>query len=170
MRATLLFVLISLVLALSGCGKGESASNSEPIIDPAVEEVTQRLLLLEDEDASVRVYETPGWQLEQEAETEQFQATFQHEKLKAIMTTVSNEMPLAEIKRDVKVGAGKVTIIEEKDDYLAFQSDRKESIRSDVFIEKGQADTLVMIFMTPVELYEGNKEHIEALRNNTERN
>ncbi|UTW68631.1 hypothetical protein KHA80_13990 [Anaerobacillus sp. HL2] len=86
--------------------------------------------------------------------------------LVAIVTMIPKETTTDEIKTELKKGAGKVTIIEETENFLSWKSDRKESIRTEVFIEENEASKFVLTFLTPLGTYEEMKKDIEALKTN----
>lgn len=88
-------------------------------------------------DTGLVVYQTDGWTLEKETETDKgLNITFGNEKVKGILTIISTDKSFDDIKNELKIGAGKVEIIDESDEYLAFKSLRKESMRTDIYINR----------------------------------
>ncbi|MCL7748002.1 hypothetical protein [Halalkalibacter alkaliphilus] len=168
----LLFYLICSILLITGCASPNSSDNQEISAGPeeVIEEVIEheKIVMYENTDRGIRVYETPNWEFGEQSEGDQINVTFYSEKGKAIITVLSSKKDLEEIKQELMIGVGKSNIIEETDNYFAFQSERKESIRSDVYFEQQDQRVNILTFMTPVDDYEENIEYIKEFKQHIE--
>ncbi|KUO58990.1 MAG: hypothetical protein APF84_05915 [Gracilibacter sp. BRH_c7a] len=158
-----IIMLAITLLAVNGCSQAEQPEN----MDKEQTDNT-KIILYENTQVGLRVYETKNWVTNQEPTAEPFSVTFSNEHSKAILSVISNEKSFEEIKRELKVGAGKVIVLEEIGDYLAFQSERLESIRTDIYIEQIGARIGIITFMTPLKDYELSQDSIEAFKKNIE--
>ncbi len=157
-KNTLLFILALILIAVSGCSQAEQPKDIEQ----------KQEVLYENTEVGLRVYKTQNWVIDEEPITKEFSVTFRNDYSKAIITVTSNEKSFEEIKRELKVGAGKVSVIKETNDYLAFKSERAESIRTDIYIIQRGAHTGIVTFMTPLKDFESNQGNIEAFNKNVE--
>ncbi|MBM7603962.1 hypothetical protein JOC75_001935 [Metabacillus crassostreae] len=160
-----LFIILSLTLFTVGCGKEETVESTSAT-SPSKEEQTQvKSLLYENEEKGIRVGDIKHWKLSKEQDSN---VVFQNENLQAIITILPNKQDIKSIKRDLIVGAGDITIIEETDKTLSFQSNRKESIQTDIFIFQVGEKMNIVTFVGKVDDDEMNrpkivefKEHIQ---------
>ena len=157
-RKILIIFITVILIAASGC------STKEKEIDIP----NKPGILYDNNDAGLRVYQTPDWYLEREVVIEQLNVTFSDGKAKAIITVISSEKSIDEIKQELILGAGEVTVIEESDGYVAFESESTESIRTDVYISQTESSTGIVAFMAPSEDYEEVQESIGAFKDNIE--
>lgn len=166
-KSTLLALIVSSFFIVSGCSQQEE---SPVILDTAHE---NHAVVYENPKAGIRVYETPDWVVGTEV-VEPLNVTFHYyptlgnQQLKAIITVISNESTFNEIKQEFLTGAGEVSIIHESDNHLAYKSERKESIRTDIYLQLDGLHTKIITFMMPLEDYEENQEQMEAFINNIE--
>lgn len=157
-KNVLIFILALVLLAVSGCTQAEQPKDMEQ----------KQEVLYENTEVGLRVYKTQNWVIDEEPTTKEFSVTFRDDYSKAIITVISNEKSFEEIKRELKVGAGKVSVLEETSDYLAFKSDRLESIRTDIHISQKGGHIGIVTIMTPLKNYESNQNSIQAFVNNVE--
>lgn len=158
-KKILVIILALLFLALNGCAKEEKPKDMEQ---------QNQAVLYENTELGLRVLKTQNWMIDEEPTTKQFNITFKNDYSKAIITVISNEKSFEEIKRELQTGAGEVSVLKETSDYLAFKSEREESIRTDIYISQRGTHTYIVTFMTPLKDYESNQESIEAFYKNVE--
>lgn len=152
-KAVHIFIIISLI-TLVGCGKAVEGETDD---QPAV--------LYENPDQGVRVLEIDGWVIEKETATS---VTFKNEKIVAIISVIPKGDTVAEIKQELLSAAGEVTVTEEGPSYISWQTERNESIHTDVYIDENQDRNVITTFLTPLDVYENNKAKIEVFRGNIE--
>lgn len=160
-----LFIILSLTLFTVGCGKEEMVESTSATSPSTEEQVQVKSFLYENEEKGIRVGEVKDWKLSKEEDSN---VVFQNEKLQAIITILPNKQDVKSIKRDLIVGAGDIKIIEETDKSLSFHSNRKESIRTDIFISQVGEKMNIVTFVGKVDDDEMNrskivefKEHIQ---------
>lgn len=152
--------LLIVLAALAGCGHKDSSAEQ-----PQETESTQQASLYDNEEAGLTIEEVPGWTLSREVKNP-LNVSFVNEKSSVIVSILSNEKSIDEIKKEVLAGAGNVSIQEESENTLSFTSNRKESIRSDIKIERDSNSTTMIIFMTPASQYEKNKALFDEFNKN----
>lgn len=158
LRKTLIITFVLTFLAVTGCTQAQQQKDMEQ----------KKVIQYENEEVGLIVYETQSWMMEEETPTKQFSVTFTNDYSKAIITVISNEKSFEEIKRELKVGAGKVSVLEETSDYLAFKSERLESIRTDIYIIQKGGHIGIITMMTPLKNYEVNQNSIQDFVKNVE--
>ncbi|WP_078430052.1 hypothetical protein [Alkalihalobacterium alkalinitrilicum] len=158
-RKKTLFCLLAGIMILTGCSSASST------ISEQTDEKSEQLLF-ENIDVGIKIYETSDWTLEQEVYTENLNATFQYETLKAIVSIVPSEKTMEQIKQELQLNDGLITVLNETDTYYSIQTNQKESIRSDLFIEHDHGKTLILTFMSPSEDFESYYEEMEQFKEN----
>ncbi|WP_156290369.1 hypothetical protein [Oceanobacillus salinisoli] len=166
-RTSLMLLFFMLLLVLGACqndGNEDTQADGEKNTEQMQEE---KNYLYESE--TVKVIETSGWQ-QQDSSSKYGEENmiFQNGNVKAILTFVSNEKSLDEIKSELKSSFGNSEAIEETEKYLSLKSNRKESIRTDIYLNSGGEQTGILIFMAPFEEYETNQAMIEEFKKNVE--
>lgn len=165
MRSKVILVLFSTLLLLGACGTDKSQSNLEKNTEPYQ---TEELNFLYENQLFI-VADTPGWTVHQDkSPNDKANVMFQNGKLRAIVTVVSNEKSLEEIKNELKASFRNVEEIEETNNYLSFKSKREESIRTEIYLNSGDGQTGILIFMTPLNDYETNQSKIIKFKNNVQ--
>jgi hypothetical protein len=161
----MLVLFLSTLLLLGACGNESSQSNLEKNSEPNQKEETKYLY----ESQSFKVIELPGWtESKDESTDDKANVMFQNGKLKAVVTVVSNEKSLEQIKNELKTALGSAEEIEDSDHYMSFKSNRKESIRTDIYLNRSDEQTGILIFMTPLQNFETSKAKIEEFKNNVQ--
>ncbi|MDR5658854.1 hypothetical protein RH915_05070 [Serpentinicella sp. ANB-PHB4] len=153
-----LLTLILILLIASGCSKKH--------VDTENQNIQEKAVLYENIDLGFRVFESSQWNVGEESTNGSFNVTFENNKLKAIVTILTSEKSVDEIKNDLKTGTRKANIIQDTKDSLIFESERKESIRTEIYIKDNRANKGIITFMTPVKDYENNKDAIDEFRRN----
>ncbi len=121
------------------------------------------------ESETVKVTETSGWQhRDRSSKYGEENILFQNGNVKAILTLVSSEKSLDEIKSELKSSFGNSEAIEENENYLSLKSKRKESVQTDIYLNSGDEQTGILIFMAPFEEYETNQAVIEEFKKNVQ--
>ncbi|MFZ3579840.1 hypothetical protein [Virgibacillus sp. DJP39] len=156
----LLFFMILFVLGACQNGGNEGAQPNEKNNTEQKQEEQNYLY----ESETVRVIETPGWQQQDNSSKNKENIMFQNGNVKAILTSISNEKSLDDIKSELKASFGNSEAIEEAERYLSLKSNRKESIRTDIYLNSGEEQVGILIFMTPLEDYEINQAMIEKFK------
>lgn len=152
-------VLVVLAILAAGCGKEEA-----PQAEGKKGSQSEKTVLYES-DKGLKITNGDGWTKKEEI-SEPFNVRFENEKATVIISKISNKKSNGEIKDELISGAGEVTILAEEDNSVSFQTERKESIRSDVYIERSDEESRVIIFMTPAEEYENNKAKFDEFKDN----
>ncbi|MFC4410909.1 hypothetical protein ACFOZY_10820 [Chungangia koreensis] len=153
-------ILVILAILAAGCGKEEA-----PQADEQKGSQSEETVLYVNPEQGIEITNGEGWTKKEEI-SEPFNVRFENEKATVIITMISNKKSVDEIKDELISGAGEVTILEEEDHSVSFQTKRKESIRSDVFIERSDEESRVIIFMTPAGEYENNKAKFDEFKEN----
>ncbi|GAE94579.1 hypothetical protein JCM21714_3750 [Gracilibacillus boraciitolerans JCM 21714] len=138
-------LIIACFAFLIACGQGENDIEAEAnIVDEEMEAVFY-------ENNMFELSSLEGWSLDQEATAEEDQhIIFSNGTTKVIVAMVSKEQTIEQMKKSVIASFSKKTeIIEEKENYLAIETNRKENIRANVYFYEGSAHQLVFTFMTP---------------------
>jgi hypothetical protein len=161
---SLTLLLGFIVLLLASCGQGDTQDQPRQTANSGESTPPTEDILYENKELGLRVYQAPEWELDQEGESETFNVAFQRDKLKALITFVSPELPLDKIKQELITGSEPVQVLEESDTYLALQSKRKEPIRTDIYIEQTDQYTIIYTFKTPAHLYPTNKPHMDMFK------
>lgn len=156
-RLSILLGILAILIA--GCGNGGAPEAEEQKGNQPGESV------LYENEQGLKITNSEGWTKKEET-SDPFNIRFENEQSTAIISVISNEKSVEEIKDELISGAGEITILDEGDDFVSFQTDRKESIRSDVFVERSDEESRVIIFMTPAADYEKNKAKFDEFREN----
>ncbi|MEN2768164.1 hypothetical protein [Ornithinibacillus xuwenensis] len=150
-----LILLISFLL-LAACGTEESSNTTTNEKENTQDE--KATFLFDSKEKGIKVEDASGWTLIEEQDSN---VVFENGTLKAIITVISEDNDFATLKQDLKTSAGDITVLEESDTQLSFQTNRKESIRSDISLYKEGTKTQIITFMTKVENYKSNQSLIE---------
>lgn len=154
-RAVHIFIIISLI-ALVGCNKAAEGETDDKAVGA---------VLYDNPDQGVRVLETKGWVIEKETATS---AEFKNEKIIAIISVIPKGETVAEIKQQLVSAAGKITVTNEGPNIISWESERNESIHTDVYIEEKENQNVITTFLTPTNEYENNRAKIEEFHGNIE--
>lgn len=156
-KAIFLFVFI---LILAGC------SEKSPLeVEADGSEKQENTILYENVEHGLMIDEVQGWSYTKEV-LQPFNVSFTNDQASVIVSILSNEKTVEEMKDEILLGAGDVTIIEEDEDALSYKTNRKESVRTNLYIERTENDTRLLIFMTPFNEYEKNKEKFDRFKSN----
>ncbi len=163
MRKKLFPVLVlAVLLVLSACGEEPKTSEQETKKSPTIEKYLY-------DSESVKVTETSGWNLKTDSTTEEkVNVVFENGKLNAIVSVISNDKSLDEIKQEIKASYGQIEIMEETDTFISFLTNRKESLRADIYLTRGEQNTGILIFMTPAQQFEEKKDIMEEFQGNVQ--
>ncbi|RPF53248.1 hypothetical protein [Aquisalibacillus elongatus] len=157
----LCLVLVAGLLVLSGCGADAEEKDQQE--DQAKEETKDTLY----EEGGLVVSNVSGWSIGKEKK-EPLTVNFNHQDLKAIATVVETEKDFNQIKDELLAGAGDVEVIEEQEESFSYQTKNKESIRTDVYLEQDEEQTLILSFLSKTNVYEDVKETIEEFQSAVE--
>lgn len=158
----ILFLFFTLII--SGCTEEALPDNKTEV--KAVESVESEdtEILYQNEEHGLTISENLEWELESEKETDNLNIVLKHNKLKAIVSSVSSANSFEDIKTDLFKGAGNVSLVQDKEDFISFESSLKDSIRTDVYFRnQDDADHYIIIFMSQASNYDDNQEKIESL-------
>lgn len=162
-RVTALLLVCSLFFM--GACQNESTSDNQVNAKESTQEEQKYLF----ESETVKVIETNGWK-ENETQSVEGNLVFENDHVKAIISEVSNEKSLEEIKAELIASLGSVEPIDDSDQHFSVKSLRKESIRTDVYLNRGEEYTGIIIFMTRNDDYDQNKSAIEKFKSHVEFN
>jgi len=149
-----------LVILIAGCGNEKAPEAQEKKGDQPDESV-----LYINPEQGLEITNSEGWTKKEEI-SDPFNVRFENEKSTVIISEISIKKSVDEIKDELISSAGKVTLLNEDDNSVSFQTDRKESIRSDVFVEQSDEENRVIIFMSPAAEYEKNKVKFDEFKEN----
>lgn len=168
MNKRIFFVLILVVnLLLSACGNNDSQTAQQEVT-----EIQDKKIIYTNDKWGITVFEAEGWV----QSTSNYDQTFsdslnliyQNETLKAIITIVSNNKSLEDIKKEIMISLGNVDVLEDSNTFLTLKTNRKESIRIDIYFNRNELHTGIITFMVPLDKYEANKNKISDFRDNVE--
>lgn len=128
--------LLIFILLFIGCSSN-SNSNEQMINEETHKKVNETLheaekMLYENNHTGIRIEDVEGFTLKQESDKT---VTFTNETVTAIISVLETGRTKEEIQDELLTGLGNVTFIEETDQYIAWKSDRNESIRTDVYFK-----------------------------------
>ena len=162
MRRTIVILALLVSTLIAGCGTDEKVGSKEEVVINQDQLMSANPVLYESDAIGVQVLEAPGWSLTKSTNES---ATFQNESVLALVTIVSKNNSVAEIKKDLISNAGSSAIIEEDDYFISWQSKRNESIQTEIFIEEGDSHYVLVTFMTPTHLRENIELSIKDFKN-----
>ncbi|ENH98403.1 hypothetical protein J416_00409 [Gracilibacillus halophilus YIM-C55.5] len=149
--------IILCTIFLVACGQNEQSNQGDE--SPTNDASSQ--ILYENEIFQIDAVE--GWQLDEPSQKTDGNVVFTYGKTQAIVTTVSSDESMDELKsKAVGSFSNHVEVIEEKEQYLAVQTNRKENIIGDIYFHQGSNRHLIVIFMTPEKVHEQNQKMIET--------
>lgn len=164
--------LLSIISFLVACAEDskieDSKTNSTTEENKVAAELNaeQKNAIYQSEEYGITILQNLDWKFDLEEETENLNVMLSHNKLNAIISTVSAEKSFEDIKNELKAGAGDVEVVSEDDNSLSFKSKLKNAVRTDVYFKRRNVDkNLIIIFMSPVAKYEQAKPNIESLLN-----
>ena len=152
--------LLAGAMLATGC----SSVSSTTADDEA--QVESKTIIYENMDAGLKIYESTQWTLEQEVFTRNLNATFQYEAVKAIVSVIPSEKSMDQIKQELQLGDGLITILEENDHFFSFRTNQKDGIRSDLYLDHDQGKTLIVTFMSPIDDFERFQDEMDQFKNN----
>ncbi|PKR78085.1 hypothetical protein CEY16_09210 [Halalkalibacillus sediminis] len=162
------FILLFLTTLLVACNV-ETKSESDNLAEVNKKDdgkTEENELLYENEKYGISVEQNSAWTFKSEVVKSNLNVVLSHNKLEAIISSVSANKTFEEIKQEIKSGAGDVEIISEEGNKLFFKSKLKNAIRTDVYFkEYNDSNNFIIIFMSPVSEYEQAKPNIESLLN-----
>lgn len=154
---TIVGIALSIIfLSLVGCSKG-SEDISQPI------QGSNEGFFYYNQELGIQIAEAADWVLEKETSNS---VKFTSEKSIGLLSVVSKEKSVAEIKKELLGGAGDVMVIGEGLNFIAWKSERQESIRTEVWVEEKGDRYVIITLMTPEKHYEEKKEKLETFRHN----
>ncbi|WP_096200661.1 hypothetical protein [Bacillus sp. FJAT-45350] len=152
------FVLIGAAFTLllsTGCAKDVVHSSYE------VEEKKPVVQLVEVETMSLyeKLNEMQGWSIEKEISANPPTISIIHEKqnVKGVFSVIETDKAIISIQEELLRSAGNVIVIEQTKNHLAYQTDRKDSVRTDIFTEQVDGKTTIFTLITPLHEYEQNQ-------------
>lgn len=149
------------VFSITACSPKESELAEDiPIVEEThvtIEE--EKPITITNQEMELTTLEVEGWEKVTEVVVDQnIYTTFSSRNMKAVVTEVYSEKSFKEIQAELIQGAGDTQLILEANDHVAIRSNRKASIRTDIYY-LGQTEnrTYVIIFLTPLNEFENNK-------------
>ncbi|APC46948.1 hypothetical protein BME96_01510 [Virgibacillus halodenitrificans] len=161
MKKSALLLLLLVLILLAGCGGTKEAKGTGSTGTADLK------MLYENEEFNVKVKETDGWKLAKaNMNGNKLNAKFEKDTINAIISSLTTKKSFKIIKNELVTGAGKVEILEEKENYISFESTMKTKIRTDIYLEKQGDYTYIFTFVTPVADYKEVNNEINKLRQN----
>ncbi|GEK88816.1 hypothetical protein SAMN04488100_10446 [Alkalibacterium putridalgicola] len=163
-------VFLVFALTLVGCGDDIPAdTKAENTVQNDVVEESDSLYT--NDERGISISPNMEWQFESESKSDNLNIVLKHNKLKAIVSSVSPTRSFEDIKKELMKGSGDVAVLSDEADYLSYQSKLKKAVRTDVYFrEHNDEQNVIMIFMSSSENYQENQEKIESLVSHTELN
>ncbi len=93
---------------------------------------------------------------------EQTTITFEKDRLKVILSVLSNEDSLSDIKTALKQSAGNITVLDETETFLSFQTVRNEPMRFDIYLTETTAHTYLTTFIAKAEYFDQQQPDMTA--------
>lgn len=162
----MLKIKIFMACLLAGAMLATGCSSVSSTTSDGEAQAESKSIIYENIDAGLKIYESNQWTLEQEVFTRNLNATFQYETVKAIVSLIPSEKSMDQIKQELQLGNGLITILEENDYFFSFHTNQKEGIRSDLFLVHDQGKTLIVTFMSPMDDFERYQEDMNQFKNN----
>ncbi|GGM38227.1 hypothetical protein GCM10011351_25450 [Paraliobacillus quinghaiensis] len=160
------FILFFITTLLVGCNGETESDNSAEVNQKENVESEENELLYVNEAYGISIAQNADWTFESEVVSANLNVVLSHNKLEAIISTVSADRTFEEIKQELKSGAGDVEVISEEGHTLSYKSKLKNAVRTDVYFkEHNDSKNLIIIFMSPNSEYEQAKPNIKSLLN-----
>lgn len=148
--------MLMTVVIMIGCSDDEvREGQEEKDVDISLsekEQVNSETAMYENETFGVAVYEQEGWSLSKE-ENDPTNVVFEHEDVTSILTLLTTKKSVQDLKDELLSGANNVTVVEDEEQFLAYETDRQESVRSDVYFSISNGNTIVLTFVTAADEY-----------------
>lgn len=164
-RRLYLGLLTVVLFILSACGDVE-AGKKETAKSNSAEQSAEEKISYENEEYHISVHNAEDWKVDEIENEDKLIVNFQKDNMEAIITVVTTDKKLPEIKNEFLLGAGDSEIIKDKEGQLSYRSKLENSMRTDIFLEKHEKFTYVFTFITPDRDYEKLKGSIDALMKN----
>ncbi len=148
-------LLILLLTALVGCSK----ATTEEVVDDILSKDGNNFY--DNAELGISIEAEADWVIEKETSQT---VKFTRDDLIALVSVIPKEKTVSEIKKELLAGAGEVTVVGEGLNFIAWKTERKESIRTQVWIEEKSDRQIVVTMMTPNDSYEGNRELMDDFR------
>lgn len=102
-------------------------------------------------DKGITLTENHGFQVVDEETTT---VTFEKDRLKVIVSVLTKEDSLSEIKTALKQSAGDINVLDETETFLSFETVRNEPMRFDIYLTETEEATYVKTFIVKSEYFE----------------
>lgn len=166
MKKLLLIGIFSVfALQLVGCEKNDNSNTTlnEETKKAEVENVASETTKDGKSDGDLSANENEkvleGWTIKSEDEKS---VVYEKNNIRAIVSTINSSETFEEIKVELKKSLNKeATIIEEKDNSIYIETNRKENIRKDIYFKEMNGKTYIFTFMIPIEHYENSLDDIK---------
>ncbi|GEM03013.1 hypothetical protein HMI01_00010 [Halolactibacillus miurensis] len=110
-------------------------------------------------DKGLTLTENQGFQVIDEETTT---VTFEKDRLKVIVSVLTNEDSSTKIKTALKQSAGDIKILNEKEEFLSFQTLRNEPMRFDIYLTKTNEVTYLKTFIIKADYFDQQQSDIHA--------
>lgn len=116
----------------------------------------------------ISIKQIAGWTKDDKlSSSEPRDPVFSNGKLKVIVTTAAAKDSFTEIKNNLKAASPDAKIIKEQSAFLSYKTANKESIETDVYLQKKNSKNYIIIFMMPVSDAVGNQQKMKDFISNT---
>lgn len=146
--------------------KKESDEITNEIIEVNIDEGGEKEYIYSNQEVGITVFENNNWFKDKEFLLETLNVTFRSDDTRAILSVFDIQKNKNDIFKEIKVGAGEVTLLDESESFLSFKTDRTESIRTNIYIKSDENYHYAITFMTLEDDYESNKGKIVTFMDN----
>jgi len=110
-------------------------------------------------DKGITLTESQGFQVIDEETTT---VTFEKDRLKVIVSVLTKEDSLSEIKTALKQSAGDIHLLDESETFVSFETVRNEPMRFDIYLTETEAATYVKTFIIKAEYFDQQQADLDA--------
>lgn len=166
----IMVLLLLFAFILTGCGtqsetNDSNGTNNENTSQNQSQGKEQVEYLYENEEVGLKVAQTTGWNLKTE-KTEPFNIVFENGQAQSIISVIESDKSFEDLKSEFLAGAGKVSVVANEENYLSYQSNRKESMETNIYLDKKGNETIIISFVYPTNKSETLADAKSNLRSN----
>ncbi|MDQ0159645.1 hypothetical protein [Alkalibacillus salilacus] len=165
-RQVFLVFIVFIIVLLTGCSNNENSAQSQESVgdDKSGEQAsTSDELLYDHEDMGLSVGYEKGWEMIEESK-DPVNVTFQHDHILSVLTVLSGNKEVQTLKDELLQGANKASVVDESDRFIAYETDREESMRTEVYFMDDKEKTVMLSFVTAKDKYESVEKDITSFR------
>ncbi|WP_411953885.1 hypothetical protein ACKXGF_11650 [Alkalibacillus sp. S2W] len=161
-----LVFIVFIIILLSGCSDDDNSAQSEESVggDKSEEQTsTSEELLYDHKDTGVSVGYEEGWEMIEESK-DPVNVTFQHDHILSVLTVLDDKQKVQSLKDELLQGANKASVVDESDRFIAYETNREESMRTEVYFMNDKEKTVMLSFVTAKDRYDKVEDDIASFR------